>query len=96
MEVDFDLRVFGINAVQRAALKYTNLASFDFHIEGDRLRVSVVSANQGIEIDAEQFIARFRNEVLDQHLRERIAAETEQERNLILSYAFLNTKLIRS
>ena len=42
---------------------------------------------------AEETLKDFRNEVLDQSLRERIRNETAEVRNLILSLAFSNTGL---
>ena len=44
--------------------------------------------------DVEAILAEFRNEVLDQTLRERIRGETQEVRNLILALAFSNTGLV--
>jgi His-Xaa-Ser system protein HxsD len=45
------------------------------------------------EADADVLLADFRNEVLDQVLRERIRDETQDTRNLILAAAFSSTGL---
>ena len=46
------------------------------------------------DADAEALVAEFRNEVLDQVLRERIRIETQEARNLILAVAFSGTGLV--
>ena len=89
----FDPSVASLDTIQRAALKFTGLCSFDIAPNGNHLVVTV-SFPFKHQVDTVEVIGRFRNEVLDQTLRERIASETVQERNLILAYAFSNTKLI--
>ena len=89
----FEPSVASLDALQRAAVKLTGLCSFDFAPAGDRIDVTV-SFPFKHQVDTDEVIGRYRNEVLDQSLRERIATETAQERNLILAYAFSNTKLI--
>jgi His-Xaa-Ser system protein HxsD len=96
MDVQFDLNVFSAETVQRAALKYSDLCSFSFRLENDLLIVTIKSTVSGADLDLASFADRLRNEVLDQHLRSVIAAETEQERNLILAHAFSYTKLVSS
>ncbi len=89
----FEPSVASLDVVQRAALKFTNLCAFEFSPHESGVEVTVKFPFR-LEVDRDDLIGRFRNEVLDQALRERIAAETAQERNLILAYAFSNTKLI--
>jgi His-Xaa-Ser system protein HxsD len=94
--VEFDSRIYSIETLQKAALKFTRVASFDFRIAGEhQIQVSARS-NPGLELSSDQFIDAYRNEVLDQHLRAIVSRETEAERNLILAYAFSNTKLVSS
>jgi His-Xaa-Ser system protein HxsD len=45
------------------------------------------------DADLASLEGRFRNEVIDQDLRRRIARETENTRNLILAMAFSKTGL---
>jgi len=47
----------------------------------------------GDDSDPDAVLADFRNEVLDQVLRERIRAETVEVRNLVLAAAFSKTGL---
>jgi len=96
VHISFDTRAFSIETVQKAALKFTRLASFEFLPKGEHELQVAVRAISGVELVGDQFAALFRNEVLDQHLRGVVARETETERNLILAYAFSNTKLIAS
>jgi His-Xaa-Ser system protein HxsD len=94
--VDFDSRIYSVETLQKAALKFTRIASFDFRFESEHLIQVTVCTNPGFELTSDQFISTYRNEVLDQHLRTIVARETEAERNLILAYAFSNTKLVSS
>jgi His-Xaa-Ser system protein HxsD len=94
--IGFDSRVYSVEVLQKAALKFSRMASFDFRLSGESEVNVIATAVAGLDINAEQFTALYRNEVLDQHLRAVVARETESERNLILAYAFSNTKLIAS
>lgn len=93
--VEFDARLFSIDVVQRAALKFSEDASFSFGLPDETTITVDLEIRDGRNASVAQLVANFRNEVLDQQLRERIAKETESERNLILAYAFSNTKLIQ-
>jgi len=96
VRIDFDTRVYSVETLQRAALKFTRIASFDFRVDEQNGATVLVTPFAALKIDQGQFAALFRNEVLDQHLRRLVANETEAERNLILAYAFSNTKLVPS
>jgi His-Xaa-Ser system protein HxsD len=54
----------------------------------------IITIKAGLDIKSSDIQARFQNELLDQHLRQTIAVETKVERDLILAYAFSNTKLL--
>src|ERR1017187_461393 len=92
--VRFDRKVYRLSAVKKAAYKYGNI----FHVmieEADGfILVSLrpTSANG----DPEEAAGNFCNEVLDQELREEIAAETNGVRDLLLAHAFSKTSLIDS
>jgi His-Xaa-Ser system protein HxsD len=94
--IQFDLNLFDADSIERAALKFSGACHHEFRIDGAMLIVLACSAEQGVDVDLDEYAHKLRAEVLDQQLRKRIAAETENERNLILAYAFSNTKLIRS
>jgi len=94
--VEFDLRIYSVETLQKAALKFTRVASFDFRVVEASLIQVIVQSNPGLELTPDQFTDAYKNEVLYQHLRAIVARETEAERNLILAYAFSNTKLVSS
>lgn len=90
----FDLRVYRLETLQKAALKLSRLASFDFVLRGAGAVEVLARTAAAFEMEAAQLAALYKNEVLDQHLRAIVAEETQNERNLILAYAFSNTRLI--
>lgn len=94
--IKFDAAVYSVETLQRAALKFTDACSFDFRVGAEGLEVSVSSLTETYGLRTDEIAAKYRNEVLDQHLRAIVAKETENERNLILAHAFSNTKLIAS
>jgi len=84
---------FDVEAIKRAAYRFSDRVSAE--ITGDageyacQLRLLKPAGTESLEGLANDF----RNEVLDQDLRLKIAAETEGYRNLILSLAFSKTPL---
>jgi His-Xaa-Ser system protein HxsD len=86
-EVSFDPAAVSVDAVQRAAYRLSDRLSLDLKI-GDGIRCTL---HLGDAAEADELVADFRNEVLDQVLRERIRQETEPARNLILALAFSRT-----
>ena len=89
----FETSTASLDSLQKAAIKFTGLCAFEFLPQVDRVAVTI-SFPFLHEAGVDELVGRYRNEVLDQALRERISRETAQERNLILAYAFSNTKLI--
>jgi His-Xaa-Ser system protein HxsD len=96
VHIAFDAGVYSMDTLQRAALKFTDACSFDFRVSAGGLEVSIAPLNASYALRSDELIAKYRNEVLDQHLRAVVAKETENERNLILAHAFSNSKLISS
>jgi len=92
VELTFDAAANSLDAVQRAAYKFSDRLSCDVMAEDSSIRC--VLHVQENEDGAEGLVADFRNEVLDQTLRERIRVETQDVRNLILAVAFSNTGLV--
>jgi His-Xaa-Ser system protein HxsD len=84
---------FSLNAIQRAAYRFIDRLTVDVVHEDSRFCCSV-RIPPSAEGTAEEVLADFRIEVLDQSLRERIRAETADTRNLILAVAFSNTDLV--
>jgi len=90
----FDGKVYRMTAVKKAAYKYAVL----FHVLIEEADGSVVVSLRptSSNADSEEAVGRFCNEVLDQELREQIAAETNGVRDLLLAQAFSKTSLIDS
>lgn len=97
LELDFDSTAYSVTAVQKACYRFTNIASFDVRTD-DASRICVICTALGEKSDeGMQHLGQLlRNEALDQHLREKIRAETEGVRNLILAHAFSKTGLIKA
>jgi His-Xaa-Ser system protein HxsD len=89
-----DTTVYRLNAVKKAAYKFGDRCHV--HIEPvEPTRVKVVLKGKKLLENIEFIAGEFCNEVLDQELREVVAAETEPVRNLLLAEAFSKTSLIR-
>lgn len=92
-QVRFDSSAHSADAIQRAAYRFSDRLSLDLVMaEGEF--VCNLSLPDELADRVPEVLADFRTEVLDQVLRERIRAETEPVRNLILSLAFSRTDLI--
>lgn len=92
--IEFDLDVYSLDTIKKAAYRLSNLFSIEIRISGSKARCEIgfphdVSANQ-----IDQALYEFNKELLDQDLRQSIAKETEGVRNLILAHAFSRTNLI--
>jgi His-Xaa-Ser system protein HxsD len=86
--LEFDRKIFDIETLKRAALKFTGSASFSFSFHDESIVVAVNFLTSGNSADAQKFVNEFNIEVLDQDLRRKVAAETEEVRNLILANVF--------
>ena len=92
IELDFDSSATTIDAIQRAAYRLSDRLSLE--LQAGAKIVCTVHPNAGE--DADDLVAAFRNEVLDQTLRERIRDESAATRNLILALAFSQTGTVDS
>jgi His-Xaa-Ser system protein HxsD len=91
IEVTFDAASHSVNAIQRAAYRFSDRFSCEL-VSGEVEHRCVLTVVGDIDLDAQ--IADFRTEVLDQVLRERIRAETEPIRTMILAQAFSKTGIV--
>lgn len=91
LRVSFDPSAHSLDAVQRAAYRFSDRLSCDLS-EADR-SIDVTLHVPEEESDPDTLLADFRNEVLDQVLRERIRTETAEVRSLVLAVAFSKTGL---
>jgi His-Xaa-Ser system protein HxsD len=92
--VSFSPRVYSIESVKRAAYKFTDMAYFDISASESEIICEVNSKPGTGEGAFASMIEEFRNEVLDQDLRESISRETADIRNVILAYVFSKTSLL--
>jgi His-Xaa-Ser system protein HxsD len=91
VELDFDAETTSIDAIERAAYRFCDRFSLELLLgEGSHrcLLRPVGDFDLGAEVES------FRTEVLDQTLRERIRAETEPIRTMILAQAFSRTGVV--
>ena len=90
---EFDSRVYRLSAVKKAAYRFGDRCCANVEVASDNcIRVQIQPRVVSESVSDLEF--EFRNEVLDQELREQIAAETERIRNLILAEAFSKVSII--
>lgn len=90
--LSFDLSAASLDAVQRAAYRLSDRLSCDIAATDNSVEVTIHPSDPNADLDA--LTGDFRNEVLDQVLRERIRSETSDIRNLVLALAFSKTGLV--
>ena len=93
LSVDFSTEVFSLGAIKKAAYRFSDRAAFDFARDGESITVRLELLSELPLAEAEALVSAFRNEVLDQDLRETVAEETSAVRNAVLAYAFSRTGL---
>ncbi len=89
----YDKQVTSIDAIQRAAYRFINFFVVDISFNEESIVCDLTAINDQSDETLKHKIQEFKNEVLDQHLRIKIKAETEAVRNLILGIAFSRTGL---
>jgi His-Xaa-Ser system protein HxsD len=94
MRVSFSPRIYSIESVKRAAYKFTDVTYFDISATDSEIICEIKSKSNISGIAFASVIDEFRNEVLDQDLRESISRDTADIRNIILSYVFSKTSLL--
>jgi His-Xaa-Ser system protein HxsD len=86
MTEDVDLSIYPLHVVKLAAYRFLGECSIHFEgIDSNFVRVQFQSMTA---TPAANLRERFRTELLDQDLRERLKQETAPLQNLILAYAF--------
>lgn len=92
MELEFDAKVTSVIAIEKACYRFSDRFASVVSTTEDSITVAIDFL---VAPDEQDFVIRqFKTEVLDQSLREKIAADTALERNLILSFAFSQTGLL--
>lgn len=86
--------VYSLETIKKAAYRFTDRCSFDFRLTEENAILVVLSFKPNVTSDEVAALqSDFRNEILDQDLREAIGAETASVRNAVLAYAFSRTGL---
>ena len=88
----FEAALHSADAIQRAAYNLSDRLSCEIATDAEVFRCTLHVLDQGADVDA--VVADFRNEVLDETLRERVREQTHDVRNLILALAFSETGLV--
>lgn len=87
-----DPRVFRLSAVKKAAYRFGDRCFVRLEIGAEgAIEVRLTARSEHLPLPALE--GEFRNELIDQELREAIAEETERVRNLILAQAFSGVSL---
>ena len=94
--VTFDSNVYSINAVKKAAYKFSKSFSILINIDNTNIHCELSFADDLTNDQCEQYVDLLKKEILDQDLREIISKETESVRNLILAHAFSKTDLSKN
>lgn len=90
--VDVDPRVYRLSAIKKAAYRFGDRCFVQIETTDDGpIRVTLSTKSDTVTLDT--LAGDFRNELLDQDLRESIAEETEGVRNLLLAHAFSGLSL---
>ena len=93
LALTFDERLYSIEAIQKAAYRYMNSFTSELSLSNGQINCLIIPGKELDKNTLEHHVEDFKKEILDQHLRLKIKAETEPVRNLILGIAFSNTGL---
>lgn len=91
--VYLDGKVYRLSAVKKAAYKFGDRCHVHLTAEDSRTKV-ILKARKKLE-NVDHLAGEFCNEVLDQELREVVADETSNIRDLLIAQAFSKTSLIQ-
>lgn len=92
--VPVDLAVFSLEAIKRAAYRFTDRFAVNVQVDGGTASCTLTFDAQPSDEIVDRAVSEFQKELLDQDLRARIREETKGSRNLILAYAFSRSGLI--
>ena len=94
VETSFDIAVFSIDAVKEACYRFLDKCSPTIETREKEIVCRLDFDTKWTHSDIADALSNLRKEVLDQELRQKLKAETEPVRNLILAHAFSRTGLI--
>ena len=90
----FSSQIYSVETIKKAAYRFSDVLSIDIIPRIDQIEcvLQFISGSKEEE-QAQQIVAAFKNEVLDQDLRSIISKETETIRNAVLAFALSKTGL---
>ena len=94
---DVDLSIFNIEAVKSACYRLADVGSAAIKSDDDnkdKAQITFSLPGSFSKSDINSFLENFNTELIDYDLRIKIRNETEVSRNLILAYAFADSKLM--
>jgi His-Xaa-Ser system protein HxsD len=83
-----DLSVYTLDTLKKAAYRFLDRLTVDFEVQGNQTTCTLHFARGTSDAGIDAIMQDFRRELLDQDLRQKIAAETAPIRNAILALAF--------
>jgi His-Xaa-Ser system protein HxsD len=92
-KISFDKNIYELITIQKAAYRSLKNMTVDISVLGSLIVCEISTTSHGY-LSLEECVEDFKTEVLDQHLREKIKAETENVRNIIIASAFSRTDLV--
>jgi His-Xaa-Ser system protein HxsD len=92
-DVELDSGVYGLLVCQKACYALMNYISCQISTSDTKIKI-VATVNSDCGKSTSELKGLLMDEMIDYALRETISAKTESVRNIILSNAFSNTKLI--
>jgi His-Xaa-Ser system protein HxsD len=93
VDVVLEVGIYGVDPIAKAAHRFTDRCFVRLeHDDPEHVRCHLRAKRAGDDPCA--LVGEFENEVLDQMLRARVAAESESLRLLLLAHAFANTNIL--
>ena len=92
-QLDFDAQCVSLIAIKKASYIFTDKFAVNVEEVKNKFICTMLFKKDIDEADMEDIAIDFRNEILDQELREEISQKTEPVKNLILAFAFSKSGL---
>lgn len=92
--IELSSDIYSLRAVKKAAYKLTDRLFLEITETSDSRTLLLSVRRKSPDLGLDEICGELMNEILDQDLRESIAAETEALRNLILAHALSRVPLL--
>lgn len=93
ISIKVEKKIYSLLIIESAAIPLSDISTMSFRSIDDYIEVSF-TLDDNSNFSSNDIKKSFLNNLAHESLREKIAQSTEIERNLILAYAFSNTKLM--